>query len=145
MNSLKIGLFAALLLVASAMLAQGILSSSYRFGNVGSVKAIGVGVYWDAACTSPVSSIAWGVLEPGETKNVTVYIRNEGNSMATLAMRTENWRPPEAGAFIELTWDYDGQWLAPMAVIPVTFSLHLSGDVQNIDSFAFDIIISAVG
>ena len=55
---------------------------SRTISNAGSVKAIGVGVYWDQACTSTVSSIDWGIMEPSGNVNKTVYIRNEGNALA---------------------------------------------------------------
>jgi hypothetical protein len=52
----------------------------------GSVKGINVGLYSDQACTTPVKSIQWGLIEPGATANQTVYIRNEENSNTTLTM-----------------------------------------------------------
>ena len=44
-------------------------------GNVGSIKAINIEVYWDSNCTDEVSTIEWGTLEPGSSRNVTVYVR----------------------------------------------------------------------
>jgi len=145
MGRLKLVVIAALLSVAIVALVQGLSSPSRRLASSGKVKAVGVGVYWDVACTKSVDCINWGVLEPGETRNVTLYIRNEGNVMAMLAMTTENWSPPEVSQYLELAWDYGGQWLAPSSVLPVTFSLHLAENVQSVNSFSFDIVITAVG
>jgi len=113
--------------------------------NVGSVKAIGVGVYWNENCTSEVSFIDWGMLEPGSGENVTVYIRNEGNSVASLSMDTSNWSPSNASNYITLSWDYVGVSITPSEVVQVTFTLSVSASIEGIMSFSFDIIIVGSG
>jgi len=113
--------------------------------NVGSVKAIGVGVYWYENCTSEVSFIDWGMLEPGSGENVTVYIRNEGNSVASLSMDTSNWSPSNASNYITLSWDYVGVSITPSEVVQVTFTLSVSASIEGIMSFSFDIIIVGSG
>jgi len=121
------------------------LQSNKTISNVGAVKAIGVGVYWDQGCTNTVTSIGWGTIEPGSTVDKTCYIRNEGNSVSTLSLQTSNWDPSEAGNYIDLSWDYGGQSVNPDEVVQVTFTLSVSSSVQNITSFGFDITISAAG
>ena len=113
--------------------------------NVGSVKAIGVGVYSDENCTSEVSFIDWGMLEPGSSENVTVYIRNEGNSVASLSMDTSNWIPSNASDYITLSWDYGGVSITPGEVVQVTFSLSVSASIEGITSFSFDIVVVGSG
>ncbi|MDH5438491.1 MAG: hypothetical protein OEX76_06280 [Candidatus Bathyarchaeota archaeon] len=113
--------------------------------NVGAVKAIGVGVYWDQTCANTVTSIDWGTIEPGSTVNKTCYIRNEGNSVSTLALQTSSWNPSNATDYISLSWDYGGQSVNPSAVVRVTFTLSVSSGIQNITNFSFDITISATG
>ena len=113
--------------------------------NVGSVKAIGVGVYWNNSCTSEVSFIDWGMLEPGSSENVTVYIRNEGNSVASLSMDTSNWSPSNASIYITLSWDCGGVSINPGEVLPVIFTLSVSASIEGITSFSFDIVIVGSG
>lgn len=113
--------------------------------NVGSVKAIGVGVYWDENCTSEVSFIDWGMLEPGSGENVTVYIRNEGNSVASLSMDTSNWIPSNASDYITLSWDYGGVSISPGEVVQVTFTLSVSASIEGVTSFSFDIVVMGSG
>lgn len=113
--------------------------------NVGSVKAIGVGVYWYENCTGEVSFIDWGMLEPGSSENVTVYIRNEGNSVASLSMDTSNWSPSNASNYITLSWDYGGVSITPSEVVQVTFTLSVSASIEGIMSFSFDILIMGSG
>jgi len=131
-----------LCLVGPAMSA---VQTNRTISNVGAVKAIGVGVYKEQACTSIVTSIDWGTIEPGSNVNKTYYIRNEGNSASTLSLQTSNWKPSEAANYIDLSWDYGGQSIAVGAVVRVTFTLSVSSSIQSITSFTFDITISATG
>ena len=133
-------LIAALFTLALA--AYAILQSSVRINNQGTVKALGVGVYRDHNCTSPVSLINWGTVEPGSTNNVTVYVRNEGNTAANISMTTENWNPQNAPNYLTLNWNYNGQQLNPSEAVQITLSLDVSSSVQGIENFSFDIIIS---
>ena len=119
--------------------------TSKTIPNVGVVKAVGVEVYWDAALTNKVSSIDWGVLDPGSNKNVTVYIRNEGNSAVSLTMNTANWNPSTASNYMTLTWNYGGQSINVGAVIQVKLTLSVSASVAGITNFSFDINIVASG
>ena len=126
---------------------RALLMSSVSVPSVGTVKAIGAGVYWDSGCTIPVSSIGWGIIEPNETKNSDpVYIKNEGNADITLTMETENWIPSEASDHISLSWDYiEGTTISPDGVVTVTFTLSVSSSIEGITSFSFDIIITGTG
>jgi hypothetical protein len=119
--------------------------SNRTITNAGSVKTIGVGVYWDQAMTNPVSSISWGSIEPGSNVNKTVYIRNEGNAPATLSMTTSNWNPSSASSYMTLGWNYGGQTLAVNEVRQVIFTLAVSSSVTGVTSFSFDITIAANG
>ena len=75
----------------------------------GSILTVGVGVFWDQDCNNPVSSLSWGVVKPGTTKNITVYIGNEGNSRITIILNTTDWDPLNASNYIDLSWDYLGK------------------------------------
>ena len=125
--------------------AMSATATSRTFSNSGSVKGIGVGIYQYQNCTSPVSSFNWGTLDPGASVNKTVYIRNEGNSAATLSMVKSNWSPSTASSYVTLNWNYAGQTLSVNQVIQVKFSLSVSSSVSGITNFSFDITITASG
>jgi hypothetical protein len=112
---------------------------------MGTVKAVGVGVYWDNACSSRVASIDWGLVEPGSAENVTVFIRNEGNVAATLSLEAVNWSPLNASDFITLSWDYSGQVVDPNEVVEVALFLSVPSSIEGITSFIFDIVIAGSG
>jgi hypothetical protein len=122
-----------------------LVQTSRTVTNAGAVKGIGVGVYWDSACTNTTSSINWGILDPGSNKTVTVYIRNEGNSVATLSKATQNWNPPTASSYVTLNWNYAGQTLSVNQVLQVKLTLIVSSTVSGITSFSFTLTITATG
>lgn len=111
----------------------------------GLVKGIGVGIYWNSACTNKTTSINWGLLEPGSNKTVTVYIRNEGNAAAALSLTTQNWNPTNTSTYITLNWNYAGQTLSVGQILQVKLTLVISPNITGIANFSFDTIISAIG
>jgi hypothetical protein len=120
---------------------MGTLLGQVTLPNLGTVKATGVGVYWDSDCSNSVTSVNWGTVAPGSTNDVTVYIKNEGNAAETLSSTAENWNPSTASAYMSLSWDYAGQVIAVDGVVEVTLSLSVSSAIEGITSFSFDIII----
>ena len=149
-ESIVAGAAVALVLYTLALTAFGPLVSSAIMNNKtvssnGSVKGVGVGVYWNQACTNATSSISWGILDPGSNVNKTIYIRNEGNTAATLSMTTSNWNPTNASSYMTLTWNYGGQTLSVNQVVQVKLTLSVSSSVTGITNFSFDITITAVG
>jgi hypothetical protein len=113
--------------------------------NAGSLKTIGIGVYWDAGLTNSANAIDWGMLEPGTQKSFTIYTRNEGNSPITMSMSTSNWNPSTASSYLTLTWNYNGQTINPGASVQVTLTLTVSASITGINSFSFDIIAAGSG
>lgn len=143
---LVVGTLVTLVLLDGAVTGElGGLFTRVTLPNVGSVKAIGVGVYWDSACSNKTASIDWGTVEPRSAAGVTVYIRNEGNAPVTLSLETENWSPPNASSYISLTWDYGGQVIDVDGVVEVRLSLSVSDSIEGITSFSFDIVIIGSG
>jgi len=105
------GIFVTLVLIDGTVM--GTLLGSVTLPNTGTVKAMGVGVYWDSSCSNQVTTINWGTVNPGSTKDVTVYIKNEGNAPETLSLEIQNWNPTSASSYMSLTWDYEGEYLKP--------------------------------
>ena len=149
-ESIVAGAAVALVLYTLALTAFGPLVSSAITNNKtvssnGSVKGVGVGVYWNQACTNATSSISWGILDPGSNVNKTIYVRNEGNTASTLSMTTSNWNPTNASSYMTLSWNYGGQTLSVNQVVQVKLTLSVSSSVTGITNFSFDITITAVG
>jgi len=121
------------------------VQSSRTLPNAGSIKGIGVGVYWDSACTNQTSSINWGLLDPGSSKTVAIYVRNEGNAVATLSKTVQNWNPSNAQSYVTLNWNYASQTLSVNQVLQVGLILVVSPGVSGITNFSFDVTIIATG
>jgi hypothetical protein len=107
-----------------------------------SVVGIGVGIYWDSACTNITRSLNWGFIDPNSNNNLTIYVRNEGNSAESLQLTSANWIPSNASNFISLSWNYSGQILKPNEVIPIKLTLTVSPIICDITDFTVETIIT---
>ena len=109
------------------------------------MKGIGVGVYWDHACTNRTLSLNWGHIKAGSNSTLTVYIKNEGRSAVSLWLRTSRATPSTALDYMTLTWTYSGRILSVDEVIPVELILNVSPTITGITNFSFDTIITTAG
>ena len=118
--------------------------TSKTLSSTGSIQiqtTVGLGVYSDLGCTTQLTAMAWGTLEPGESQTVVCYIKNEGNTPTTLTMYPSNWSPSSAASYLGLSWNYDSNPIDVDAVIQVTFTLTVSPDIEGITSFGFEVTI----
>jgi hypothetical protein len=115
--------------------------TSKTLSSTGTIETIGVGVYTNIQCSSPLTSIAWGTLEPGENQTVICYIKNEGDLPSTLSMYTSNWNPSSAENYLTLSWNYNGGYINPDDSVQVTFTLSVDENIEGVTSFGFDITI----
>jgi len=137
------GFLLAFLLGAS--LTYAVMTVTRRIESTAQVKAVGVGIYAYDNKTGILTQINWGVLEPGQSKNFTCYVFNEGNTPITLTMSTENWTPTNAQTYVSLTWNYKGSQITPSDYVAVTFTLSVSANVQGLDTFSFTIVVTGTG
>jgi len=121
------------------------VQTSRVVSNTGTVKAIGVGVYSELACINPVTSINWTTLEPGQTVNKTVYIKNTSNVPVTLSMITQSWNPPSASNYITCTWNSEGKSLNVNQVNPAVLTLSVRNNITGITNFSFNMVIIGSG
>lgn len=143
--SIKLAGFLALAVIAGlcagSVLTFAVMQWTHRISNVASLKVVGVGVFKDVNFTVTVTQIDWGIVEAGESKNFSAYIKNESNVPITLSMHTEDWNPGNASAFIGVTWDYDERPVSVEGFVPITFTLRVDPAVSGISSFDFTIVI----
>jgi len=109
--------------------------------NVSAVEANGVGVYSDNNCSKRVSSIDWGTLEPGLSKDITIHIRNEENEPLFLVLWTTNWNPSKSSKYMDLKWNYSARQIDPDEVLQITLTLSISRHIEGISNFSFDMVI----
>jgi len=113
--------------------------------NVSAVEATGnIGIYWDENCSKRADSIDWGVLSPSETKEVVVYVRNEGNESFFLALTPTNWSPVNASCYLNFSWSCENNAIEAGKVVKVTQILLVSPDIKEISNFSFNIIFEGI-
>lgn len=118
---------------------------SYAIPSRASIKAIKLGIYWDAQLSNRTEYINWGMLEPGGNKSVLLYVQNQANTEVTLGMYPTSWDPVNASDFIALQWNYTGALLQIDEVILVELTIMVDPSIIGITSFLFDIVMQAVG
>lgn len=106
---------------------------------------MGVGIYKDLNFTVSLAEIDWGILEPGESKNVSAYILNESNVLLTLSMATLDWQPFNATEYMTLSWNQEATVLQVAGYVDATFTLTLSDATPPFRSFSFVIIVIGRG
>jgi len=137
----------ALILVGVAFvgaLSWAIYESIPQIYNYGAVRVIGVEVYADADLKQILDRIEWGVLDLGENKSYSAWIKNIGNDAQKLVMWTEAWNPVNASDWIGLSWDYGGSWIPVNASVPVVFTLSVDANIEGVTTFSFDIWVKGV-
>jgi len=143
-----------LLIVASLVLNLFLLSTisgqfatrtqMYSHGSI-QVETAGLATYRDASCTTRAYEIPWGTLAPGSSGEYVFYIKNEGTTSLNLFLNTANWSPTNAANHITLSWNYNGQAVAPNQVVQITLTLKVSQSISGIDNFSFDIVLTGTG
>ena len=63
-----------------------------------------IGVYWNAQCTQITAVVNWGTFLPGQTKTITVYVRNEGVEPIALVVTPINWSPANVSNALRFSW-----------------------------------------
>ena len=140
-------IFAAICLLTLITLI-GVIQNFGLFNNAvkaDSVIGIGVGIYWDKDCTNTTHSLKWGSIDPNSNNNLTIYVRNEGNSAVSFWLSESNWNPSKASSYISLSWNYSGQILKTNEIIPIKLTLTVSPTIIDITDFSFETTITSFG
>jgi hypothetical protein len=133
------------LALVGGLAVSGILSASRTIESSGTIKAINVQVYWDSECTQVVSEVDWGFCDPDSIVTKTVYVKNTGNTPMTLSMSYSGWDPAEAGDYMSLSWDKEGEQITADEVVTAVLSLSISETITGITEFSFNIVIEGTG
>lgn len=128
--------------IATVVLTSGILSGSNTINHNGTVNSIGVGVFWEQGCTTEVTTVDWGYLEPDSTQDLTIYIKNEGTKPMELNLTTEGWTPVTAPTYITLDWDQEGAQVTAYTVVETILTLSVASEISQITAFNFNMTIT---
>jgi hypothetical protein len=138
--------FVGTLLVVAVVLAMtsalALLTSVRNVSNTGEIKAINVSVYQDSACTQPLTSWTWGLMEPGSSTMKTMYVKNDGTTSMTLSMATNAWTPTGAQTYITVIWNREGAVVNAGSNVQANVTLSVSSGITGITSFNFTMVIT---
>ncbi|MEM2738679.1 MAG: dockerin type I domain-containing protein [Candidatus Bathyarchaeia archaeon] len=123
-----------------ALIMNEIFLQKTMIKNASAIIASGIGVYWDQNCTKSVASINWGVLSPGDSKTITLYIRNEEDVSLTITITATNWNPSNANKYLTLSCQQNNTCLKPQKTIEIQLTLQVSPNIRDIEGFNFDIL-----
>lgn len=116
-----------ILAVLSSFIMYNLVFRKSSFPSASAVLTGGnIGVYWDANCTQTVTSIDWGNLTPGDTEEVVVFVRNEGNQTLDLSLTLQNWNPANASQYVIFSWNYMDSVIHAGDVLTVSQTLHVA-------------------
>jgi hypothetical protein len=142
MQKVGVGTILIIAVMGTLVSALGAIIASKTISNTGNLNAVGVGIYQDGGCANALTSISWGSLEPGVTRESTIFVKNEGTVALKLTMTVGNWNPVSASNYITLTWSRENYVLSPGNVISATLTLTISSSVSGISDFSFDVTIT---
>jgi hypothetical protein len=125
-------------LVAVIIIAGVALYMSRIIQNIGTIKTIGFDIYSDAALTTQLTQINWGMLSPGDLAAVTAYAKNNGNIPILLTYNTSNWNPAYAVNYLTPSWNYTGTILQPLQSLTLQFTLAVKTTIVNVTNFSYN-------
>lgn len=150
----KIGVIIFTILLISSTSAFAILNSQKVVPSTGIVvivqpspppNTIGLETYSDAKGIMKITSVNWGVLNPGSIGHVTIYLMNTGNTVGVVTVVAGNCNPLKTQNITKLSWDKNGVTLGAGQIIQANLTLEVSGSVEGVSEFAFDIIFTIEG
>ena len=126
--------FALIVVAFIVLLLLLIVASQPRPVDVDVFSGVGVDIW--------PSSIDWGTLSPGDSRNSTlIHVNNTGTRAITLTFNCSGFNPVDAENYMTTTWDYRNQTLAVAEVIDVTFTLTVAANITRITDFRYNVTI----
>lgn len=118
------------------------LSTSKTIPASGTITAVNVELYSDAACTQPCTALSFGTLDPGSTSTQDVYIKNTGTVPVTLSMAVNNWNPSNAGSYLTLSWNRGNYVLNSGLSVQATLTLTAASNTGTLTTFSCSVTIT---
>lgn len=109
------------------------------------IDIVDVLFYSDPAATIEVTTVDWGVMNPGSIRPIILYLKNTGNIAETVTLSAGNYKPPELQGIMTLSWDSEGIRIEPGQVMKTNITLEVSGSVTGISTFSLSLIFSLSG
>jgi hypothetical protein len=138
----KIAVVLLLILASSAAVTIAVMSVSKAVPSSGSIVAVGdIRVYSDADGKTLLTVAGWGLVKPGCSANITMYVKNDANCPMMLSLSSNNTVPADLNSYSSFSWDYNGVALAAGQLQKVTLFFSAFSGAPGGD-FSFNIIIT---
>lgn len=134
-----------LAILVPASFAVAAIQFQSTIGTSGNIKAVGISVYTDSAGTIVATKVDWGMLEPGQKVNTTLYLKNTSNVPVSVSLAVGNFNPAVGQTYLACTWNYSGGVLNPGMIVGVTLTLNVASTITGITAFSFDLGIVGTG
>lgn len=145
MNKLLSILFIFIVISSIAIAVRSLLTYQTILNNTGIIStSLDIKIYSDLACTIPLVSTQWGVLNPGQSINKVAYLKNIGNVDATLTCIFKAWSPSGADTHFTVSWNRENAVIHANEVLPFQIDLTVKQTISGISSFSFNAFITAV-
>ena len=118
------------------------LNINVEANTVGNLRTVGVQVYSNPNHTI-LEHINWVNMSRGETRNITAYIYNPGNSEAVIHVATGNYTPASLQAYSSFICPLNSTVVGAGETVETVLSLHIYLNVTEIERFMFDVVVSA--
>ena len=110
--------------------------------NTSRVVCIGLEAYWDSNCTESVDVIDWGIMQNGENKTITVWLKNVGNEAGNLTANTTDWSPQGIEEYVDVSYTFGSLYLEPAEVTYLNITVSIDVNIPlNYTSFSFSTVI----
>ena len=142
---------AVLMLLLLMSMTFGTACSTQLASAGGVVKPLKIGLYWDEECTNPVSSIFFGMIAKGESRDVTFWLRNNSSDKGLISLDSANFNPSSDG--ISEIWErkvgnlvYIANWHKRMKALDlweIRLTLLVAPDTQ-VGNYSWDLTVCLV-
>jgi hypothetical protein len=128
-----------------AIPAFALLTQTVTIPGSGTLRAVGVAFYKDAAATQPATNVTWGLLNSNGSYSTLLYCKDIKNTNVTLALTINGWNPTDAVSYMTAGWNYTGATIHPNAIVPILFQLQIFSNATGITSFSYNYVVVATG
>jgi hypothetical protein len=144
-----IALIAIVIILASLFTLENlVVFNTLQAGNTITIKSqatfgnVSASLYKDIGATTPLSAIDWGKLDPGNSRTVTMYIKNEGTSSLTASFSYGNFTPSTVSQYVTYISDLSSSSLNAGRIRRFSITINVANGVSGIPSFTNDLVIT---
>jgi hypothetical protein len=121
---------------------SGALSASRTVSLDGTITAVNVEVYSNAACTQLCTTLNLGTVSPGSSVTQNIWIKNTGTVPVTLSMAASSWNPSTASSYLTLSWNRAGYVLNAGLSVQATLTLTAASNTGSLTTFSLSATIT---